>query len=170
MPDPVLLYLVRHAIAEERGPAFPDDSRRPLTPEGIERFERCVAGLAAAGVEIDEILTSPFVRARQTAEVLAAGLPTRPSVSPLPALAAGGPVTAVLDAVARAARTRRIALVGHEPWMGALAARLIGSRHPLPFKKGAVACVELDEWPPGRPGRLAWFMPPRLLRRLGGAR
>ena len=58
------LYLVRHAPAAQRGPDWPDDGMRPLTPDGAEKFRKAVAGMAAFGVEIDLILTSPLVRCR----------------------------------------------------------------------------------------------------------
>src|SRR4029453_8306986 len=72
------LYLVRPAPAAQRGKDWPDDGTRPLTPDGAEKFRKAVAGMAAFGVEIDLILTSPLVRCRQTAELLATGLPGRP--------------------------------------------------------------------------------------------
>src|SRR5258706_7668086 len=78
------LYLVRHGVAEERGDAWPDDAKRPLTDEGISRMRKVTRGLAELGVSLDLILTSPLVRARQTAEILAAGL------HPAPAGVAGG--------------------------------------------------------------------------------
>ncbi|HET9361040.1 MAG TPA: phosphoglycerate mutase family protein, partial [Vicinamibacterales bacterium] len=71
---PCELYLVRHAIAAERGEAWPDDDTRPLTERGIARFKEGVAGLGRLDAVIDEILTSPLVRARQTADLLSAGL------------------------------------------------------------------------------------------------
>ncbi len=62
------------------------------------------------------------------------------------------------------ARKSRIALVGHEPGLGELAGRLIGSRHAIEFKKGAVCRIDLDQIPPTGPGRLRWFLTPRMLR------
>lgn len=170
MAGPVLVYLVRHAIAAERGSEYPDDSRRPLTAKGIERFRECVQGMAAAGVVIDEVFTSPYVRARQTADLLVEGLEPRPKLTSLHALAVGGSMADVIDTLGRTVRRQHIALVGHEPAIGVLAARLTGQRRPLAFKKGAVACVELDALPPTRPGTLQWFLPPRLLRRLASDR
>jgi phosphohistidine phosphatase len=164
----VTLILVRHAIAAERGPDYPDDSRRPLTPKGAERFREVVAGLVVLDVEIDEILTSPYVRARQTAELLAEGFVKPPKITNVHALAEGQPVE-VIDTLARYARRRRLALVGHEPGLGQVAARLLGHRKALQFKKGAVACIQVEALPLPRPGVLQWFLPPRVLRLLGGA-
>ena len=167
--DGVTLYLVRHAIAAERGPDYPDDSRRPLTPKGAERFREAVFGLVALDVELDEILTSPYVRARQTAELLAEAYPKRPKITNVHALAEGQALE-VVDTLARCAKRKRLALVGHEPGLGEVAARLLGHRKALAFKKGGVACIRVDALPLPRPGQLIWFMPPRVLRLLGGAK
>ena len=83
------------------------------------------------------------------------------------ALAPGGGHAAVVDELARHARRDRIALVGHEPDMGELAARLIGARKPLDFKKGAICRIDVQALPPTGPGTLRWFVPPRMLRMLG---
>ena len=74
MPGPYELYFVRHGLAEERGEAWPEDTKRPLTDEGIARFRKAEKGLSRVGVAVDVVLTSPLVRARQTAEILATGL------------------------------------------------------------------------------------------------
>ena len=65
------LYLIRHGVAAERGEEYPDDSKRPLTSEGIARLRRRRKALEALGVGFDQILTSPLVRTRQTADVFA---------------------------------------------------------------------------------------------------
>ncbi len=72
---PCELYVVRHAIAAERGADWPDDDKRPLTEKGIARFKDGVAGLTWLDVVLDEIFTSPLVRAKQTADLLAARHP-----------------------------------------------------------------------------------------------
>lgn len=162
------LFLVRHGVAGERGPAFPDDRLRPLTDEGIARFRQAVRGLAAIEVTIDLVLTSPLVRARQTAELLISGLPGHPRLETLDALAPGGRVPVILEAIFQRSRQRqsKIALVGHEPDLGELAARLLGARGGIQFKKGAVCCIELQGRLASGPGTLLWHFPPRVLRRL----
>lgn len=159
-------YLVRHGIAEERGPEWPDDEKRPLTDRGIRQLRQSAKGLVRIGAEIDIILTSPLVRARQTAEVLASILDPTPTVKVVDSLAPGTPHPVLVDALVRHARQHHIALVGHEPGIGATAARLAGLRRSLEFRKGAVCRIDLEELPPGRPGHLRWFAPPRLLRSL----
>src|SRR6267378_844226 len=113
--EPCDVYLVRHAIAAERGEEWPDDTRRPLTDIGITRFREVVDGLAWLQVEIDEIFTSPLVRARQTATLLAQGLGNKTSVKTLDAMAPGHSPRQVMNELSRTAKRHRIALVGHEP-------------------------------------------------------
>jgi phosphohistidine phosphatase len=162
----VELYLVRHAIAAERGDAYPDDTKRPLTAEGITRMRRITKGLAALGVSVDQVLTSPLVRARQTAEILAQGLASKPPVATSAALAPGGRVTALIEDLSKYSRRSRIAVVGHEPDLGQLAARLIGTRGTVTFRKGGVCRIDLDALPPTGPGHLVWFATPRMLRKM----
>lgn len=160
------IYVVRHGIAEERGSDWPDDDQRPLTDRGIRQIRQSARGLNRIGVVVDVVLTSPLVRARQTADVLVSVLDPAPSIRVVDSLAPGAAHATLVDDLAKQARRRHIALVGHEPGLGATAARLAGLKRPLQFKKGAVCRIDLDELPPGRPGHLRWFVPPRLLRGL----
>jgi len=160
------LLIIRHAIAVERGtPGIPDEER-PLTPEGETKFAEAAKGLARLVDRPDALLTSPLLRARQTA-ALAAAAWGRIEPEEADALAGGTfeEQAAVLD---RYPRDATVAVVGHEPHLSDLLARLLGSRHDdrLAFKKGGAALVEV----PGRlagGGQLVWFLPPRVLRELG---
>jgi phosphohistidine phosphatase len=158
------LYLIRHAIAEARGDAWPDDSKRPLSEDGSDRLRKEARGLARLDVAVDLILSSPLVRAKQTAEIVAAALDSRPPIMNIDSLAPGGSYAALVADLEKHARKHAIALVGHEPGIGELAARLIGSRHPIEFKKGAVCRIDLDEIPPSGPGDLRWMLTPKILR------
>lgn len=166
MASPCELYLVRHAIAANRGSEWPDDTKRPLTERGIARFKDAVRGLRRADVVIDEIFTSPLVRARQTAGLLAEGLDGKPAIKTLDALAPGHTSAAVMASLAKVARRRRVALVGHEPDLGELAAHLIGAGRALPFKKGGVCRIDVGSLTSRRAGALIWFLPPGFLRQL----
>lgn len=166
MPAPITLYVVRHGIAAERGDEYPDDAKRPLTPEGIASFREAVEGLSALGVRLDQVLTSPLVRARQTAEILAEILPGRPPIAEVKALTPAGSAAAVVTALGEYGRRSSIALVGHEPGVGELAARLVGARGTFSFKKGAVCRIDVGALPLTGPGELRWFATPRMLRKL----
>ena len=160
------LYLIRHGIAVERSLAFSDDALRPLSLRGTDNMRQEAEGLRALGVSPDVILTSPLVRARQTAEVLVEGLDVREGLVEAEALAPAGGLSTVLELLAAEPARRQVVLVGHEPGIGELAARLVGLRAPMAFKKGAVCRVDLDVVPPTGPGSLRWFATPKMLRRL----
>jgi phosphohistidine phosphatase len=164
---PLELYLVRHAIAAERGDEWRDDEKRPLTERGISRFKEGLAGLRWLDAVVDEVIASPLVRAKQTADLLAAGLAGKPVVRLLDALAPGHAPAAVMARVAKLARRSRVALVGHEPGLGELAAHLIGASRPLVFRKGGVCRIDLESFTTKRPGELVWLLTPRVLRKLG---
>jgi phosphohistidine phosphatase len=166
MAGPYELYFIRHGIAEDRGDAWPDDSKRPLTAEGTSRLRKSARGLVRFGVVFDVILTSPLVRARQTADIVASVYDPRPHIVTVESLAPGGAFSALLTDLEKQARRTRIALVGHEPGIGELAARLAGSRHPLEFKKGALCRIDVEAFPPTGSGTLRWLLTPRIMRSL----
>ena len=163
----VELYLIRHGEAAERGDEYPDDSKRPLTSQGIARLRKEAKALEALGVGFDHIITSPLARARQTADAFAETFRQRPTMSTSDALAPAGTPAAGIQEVAHHARKARIAVVGHEPNMSELAARLIGARAPLAFKKGAVCRIDFESFPPTGAGQLRWFVTPKMLRKIG---
>ena len=161
------LYLIRHGVAAARGPDYPDDSKRPLTNKGIAALRRAARGLNALNVTFDLIITSPLVRTRQTADVISESLHGKPSVVASDSLAPAGTPAAVIQEIAKHHRKSKLALVGHEPNIGELAARLIGARAPISFKKGAICRMDFDVLPPKGVGQLRWFLTPRILRKAG---
>jgi len=162
----VELLLLRHGIAEERCPERPD-GERALTAVGLSRTRAVAERLVQLGLGCDQLVTSPLVRARQTAEIaVAAGLVAEgsPSLRVDVALAPGGdplPLVAEFQRLASAhPRLQRLALVGHEPDLGALAAHLIGAPEgAIGLKKAGIALLLLG---PGR-GQLKLLMAPRQL-------
>lgn len=156
------LYVVRHATAEDAVAGNDDHSRR-LTRKGRRRFARLVRRLAAAGMEIDLVATSPLVRARETADILAAELGT-PAVEVVDALAPGSDWQALVEwTVQRDAA--RVAWVGHAPCVGRLVALSIGDGSAaVRMQKGAIAAIALDDGP-GQAGELEWLVSPDVLRR-----
>lgn len=158
------IYLVRHGIAAERGKDWPDDTQRPLTHKGVARMKDVTAGLKDLGVTLDLILTSPLLRARQTAEVLHEGLGCATALEETTLLAPGGRPADLIDHLRSHKKAGHVALVGHEPDLGQLAAFLIGAKAPLVFKKGGVCRIDFEKFPPVPPGQLHWFALPRMLR------
>jgi phosphohistidine phosphatase len=161
------LYLIRHGIAAERGDNFPDDTKRPLTSDGVQKLRKEAKALLALDVTFDVILTSPLARTRQTAEIIGAAFRNPPPIVNMVSLVPGGAHHAIIEELAKQHRRHRIALVGHEPGIGELAGRLIGLRRPLEFKKGAICRIDVPALPPAGPGQLRWLLTPRILRRIG---
>lgn len=161
------LLIIRHAIAVEPAPGFPDEERL-LTEEGKTRFREAARGLAAVLDPPDVLLTSPWRRAVQTAEIAASAWG---KVTPKPTAALGGGRLEELAKVLDGYRGKKlVAVVGHEPQLSALLARLLAASDAsrFAFKKGGAALVDL----PGdfrEGGSLVWSMPPRMLRTLGGS-
>lgn len=160
MPGPYELYFVRHGLAEERGDAWPDDTKRPLTEEGMARLRKAVRGLSRIGVAIDVVLTSPLVRARQTAEIVARhlGLEVR-----LDERLAGAFDATMVDAIlADLGDPTRLVLVGHDPVFSELLGFLAGTDRAT-MKKGAFARVDVKGPMTSGDGALRWLVPPDLL-------
>jgi phosphohistidine phosphatase len=157
------LLLIRHAAAVPSGtPGIADDDR-PLTPRGRARFVRAAQGLARLVERPDVLLTSPLPRARATADITARAFGRiEPTVEPA---LAHGTLAEIVGAVARQPATAMVAVVGHEPTLGSLLARLVGAGDgtPFAFKKGGAALVDLPDGPRAT-GRLVWFVKPRILR------
>jgi phosphohistidine phosphatase len=126
-----------------------------------------VRGWNRMGIGVDLVLTSPLVRAAQTAKILADGLEERPELETLPALTPGHAPTRVARALSLKYQRASVALVGHEPDLGALAAWLVRAENPVPFKKGGAARIDVDAWPPVQDGTLIWLATPKLLRLVG---
>lgn len=160
----MLLYLVRHAQAEEAdAERFPDDGLRPLTAVGQKRFRRVVRRLAAAGMRVDRIATSPLLRCRQTAAILAQELPGEPPVQEVTALAPGGDAAELLAWTA-AQDCDAAAWVGHAPDVNELAGLLSGSPATAwRLKRGATLCLEFPAAPAAGQGLVRWFATARLL-------
>jgi len=164
--EPFELYLIRHGVAAERGENYPDDTKRPLTNEGVQKLRKESKALVELDVTFDVILTSPLVRTRQTAEIVASVFRNPPPIVAMPSLAPGASHHTIIEELSKHHRRHRIALVGHEPGIGELAGRLVGSRRPLEFKKGAMCRIDVAALPPAGPGQLRWFLTPRILRKI----
>lgn len=166
MAAEIRLVLVRHAIAEERGPSWPDDDERPLTREGMRKWKQAARGLALLVPRADALLTSPLVRTCQTAEVLAHAMGGQTRLEPFAALRPGtGTVDTIAALKARPVKGT-VLLVGHEPSLSELASTLLHLHGAVEFKKGAAMALVTQGLGARGPARLEWFVTPRLLRAL----
>jgi phosphohistidine phosphatase len=162
----MILYIVRHAWAGEYGdPAWPDDRLRPLTDEGRERFARMVKKLARLEFAPELLVTSPLVRCRQTAEIVAEGVPGGPEVVECEELAPGADLVRVLHWMHQETEPcEETAWVGHAPDVGHLTAALIGDGHArVRFAKGAVAALRFPGQPAPGQGELKWLVTAKML-------
>ena len=160
------LFIIRHAQAGRFGdPAWPDDSQRPLTDEGQQRFAQMVAILVQRGFAPEIIATSPMLRCLQTARLVAEGLPGDPEVVALDSLVPGGDLEALMEWTAeQASHYREIAWVGHAPDVGRLAAVLIGDKDGwIRFAKGAIAAVRFLGLPTVSDAELRWLVTAKVL-------
>jgi phosphohistidine phosphatase len=160
----MLLYLVRHAPAGQHGdPRYPNDSLRPLTKKGQERFDRLIKHLAGHGLAPTLVATSPLVRCRQTAEILVRRVSHEPKLLERDELAPGGPWTGLVDWT-NSEGFEEVAWVGHAPDVDQIAAELIGSASAnLSFAKGAVAAIRFAGGIAVGEGELCWFVKPKLI-------
>lgn len=160
------LYIIRHGLAGDHG-SYANDEQRPLTDEGQQKTRQVAKRLQALGLKFDWILTSPLVRARQTAEILRdVGLGADLEESGL--LAPEGRLQDWLSWYKQWQESdgKCLALVGHEPNLSAWAEQLIWGdvRHHLVLKKAGVVGINLpDRGSPLGMGELFWLTPPRLL-------
>jgi len=163
------LYLVRHAVAHLRdAKRWPDDGKRPLTPAGEDRFRQAARGLRRVAPTVDLVLASPFDRAWRTAELLheEAGW-SKPERCE--AIEADRSPTEGIEALRSHLGAGSVALVGHEPNLSELASILLtgnATRLSMDFKKGGVACLQLDDGLRRSSALLRWFVSPKVLRSL----
>jgi phosphohistidine phosphatase len=160
------LYIIRHAWAGQYGdPQWPDDAQRPLTKKGCKRFSATASILSRRGVTPSLIATSPMVRCRQTARILAENMIEQPEIIDREELLPHGDLKRLLEWTARQADEHgQIAWVGHAPDVGELTAALIGQMDAsIRFTKGAVAAVRFDGPIEIGLGELRWLVTAKLI-------
>lgn len=153
------LHLIRHADAGDPGAWRGDDDERPLSDKGYAQAERLALHLALVGFEPDAVLSSPKVRARQTAEIVASALGQDVRLDDR--LGGGLPLQAVEAILRDAGDVARPVLVGHDPDFSELLSTLTGGQ--LEMKKGALARIDLQDGLRPGGGRLRWLLPPDLV-------
>jgi phosphohistidine phosphatase len=164
------LLLLRHAIDFPRDPKrWSDDRERALTPDGAKRARRAAAGLKRIAPRPTLVLSSPLVRARDTAAIFTQAA-RWPKAVECEALSPAGSLEAVLEALrSLGGKAACAAVVGHQPHLGRLLALCLrGSARAEAFelKKSAVACVRFEGPPQPGQGVLTALLPPRALREI----
>jgi phosphohistidine phosphatase len=160
------LYIIRHAIAVDEATSDYEDSERPLTDKGRKKMRLIAKSLRSLGVEFDLILSSPYVRARETAEILADVFKMRdrivfsdnliPLQSPEP----------LISEINEKHQVESLALVGHEPHLSSLVGQLVSesSKIEITLKKGGVCYLTADDLHHhDHPATLEWLLTPGIL-------
>ena len=169
----MMLYIVRHAIAEERDPHSSEetDSQRPLTDAGRKKFRQIGQALANLGTQVDLILTSPYLRAADTAKILRKELGVeKDKLISVDELAPGGDAQRLMkDIREKYGSPQSVALVGHEPGLSRLISVLLSGDATLPImmKKGGICCLSVDKLEYGRCATLEWLLAPAQLTAIG---
>jgi phosphohistidine phosphatase len=162
------LFLLRHGLAVERGThGFEDDSTRPLTPKGRRQMRKIAATMKQLAPDLDLVLSSPLVRARQTAEIVARSLKLEKRLKFSNALAPGGTAAILMRQLQREKPApAKVLLVGHEPDLSRLVSLFTtgGPYLELDFKKGGLCKLESGKLRPGKCAVLAWLLTPRQMK------
>ncbi len=160
------LFILRHAIAEERDPEkYPDDSLRPLTARGKKRMRRVAEGMAAAGIRFDIIYTSPYTRARHTADIVADVYRARKKLHETETLASDGDPKELINFLqTMKGKVDRILLVGHEPYLSDLISVLVTGDSSFTFsmKKGGVCKLVAGTLRYGKCASMEFLLPPSV--------
>lgn len=157
------VYFLRHGIAADRDEFQGDDFDRPLTDEGCERMQREAKAIAKLQIEPDVIVTSPLVRAKQTAQIVADALKRDGKLVEDKRVAEDFGVQQLAQILADHPKVEAVMLVGHEPDMSAVIGELTGGTN-IDLKKGGLALVEVQD-ASSTSGQLQWLIPPKVLVR-----
>lgn len=160
------LYLLRHAIAVEREEFAGEDSGRPLTPEGEKKMRRIAQGMLALKLAFDVILSSPYRRAQETANIVASRFNMRRHLQLTETLTPRGDRRALVQEIAALdRRAESVVLVGHEPYLSTLAITLVFGRPVgrVNLKKGGLCKLNIERIRFGRCAELDWLLTPRHL-------
>jgi phosphohistidine phosphatase len=160
------LYFLRHGLAGQHGdPAYKDDSLRPLTLEGRKKVRLAGQGMKTLGLKFDAIASSPFLRAKQTAEIVARVYKVK-NIYLTDNLLPPAPVEKLLkDVRTRFPDAQNILLVGHEPHLSKMVSSLLkcGRMLAIDFKKSGLCCLSVEGPSAGTNAVLNWLLTPAQL-------
>ena len=161
------IYILRHGIAVERGtPGYKRDGDRPLTEEGVEKMRQIAKAMREMDLQFDVIFSSPYVRAKATADIVAETLGE--NVTLTDSLPPEADPAELIDEI-NGEKPQRVLLVGHEPDLSALISTLIcGKRNAdIELKKGGLAKLTAETLTYGMCATLNWLLTPKQLRKMG---
>ncbi len=164
------LYLIRHAIAVEPGtPGYEEDSQRPLTPKGSRKMRKIARGLKEVDAIPQRIISSPYRRAAETAQILAETLKLDAPIAFSEHLTPLGFAEQLIAEINQNYPAESLALVGHEPGLSSLASLLVSgnAEFMIQLKKGGVCCLDVSDLRPARCATLLWLMTPAQLAAIG---
>lgn len=161
------LYLIRHAIAEEESPSG-EDSQRELTDKGAKKMRLIAKGLRTLGVDFDLIVSSPYTRAVQTAEILSEVFKKKKFVLSDHLMPAGD-MDLLIAEINEKYTVDSLAIVGHEPYLSGLVSLLTAGGAPveMTFKKGGVCHLSTDDLHHTHKATLEWLLTPGVLVEIG---
>jgi phosphohistidine phosphatase len=158
--------MIRHAIAVDEGtPEYEEDSQRPLTDKGKKKMRQIAKGLRALGADFDLILSSPYIRAQETAEILADVFKIKADVAFSDNLIPMGDPDLLIAEMNEKYNANSVALVGHEPFLSALIGLLVSENASMDMtlKKGGVCRLSADDLHHTHKATLEWLLTPGIL-------
>jgi len=158
------IYILRHGIAVNRGtPGYKKDSDRPLTPEGEEKLHQIAKAMLAMELKFDLILSSPYLRSKQTAQLVAAELDEEITLTDL-LTPDGNPLELIREL--NDEKPQSVLLVGHEPYLSGLISVLVTgeSKASIELKKGGLCKLSADRVAFGQCATLNWLLTPKQMR------
>ena len=163
------IYLIRHSNAVDHGtPGYEDDSSRPLTENGRDKMKKIASALKGLGLKPDLIVSSPYIRARQTAEILAKVLKYKQELSFSEALVPMGNADNIIGEINEKYNVDELVLVGHEPCLSVLIGTLVAGNpeFAINIKNGGICCLSSDDLHTERKAVLEWLLTPKILSEL----
>ena len=160
------LYLIRHSNAINPGTSgYEDDSQRPLTEKGRDKMQKIASALKRLGVKPDVMISSPYVRAQQTAEILAKVLKYKKELIFSDTIIPLGKADDIIGEINEKYNVDELVLVGHEPCFSMLVGTLTAGNPDLAInlKNGGVCCLSADDLRMNRSAVLEWLLPPKTL-------
>jgi phosphohistidine phosphatase len=162
------VYMLRHGDAVPRGTSgYPNDDR-PLTEDGIMKLTESAKGISSLVEKFDVIVSSPLVRALDTAKITAEAVGYGKDIVTTEYMVPGNPMRSLFNFLKDYNDKEKLLLVGHEPHLGYLASYLIGiEEHVIEFKKGGMCRIDIEEFSPKKQGKLIWHLTQKQLIALG---